>query len=51
MLRAERGIGSDEESGCLCEEGLGDHADHPIDADDGSLQLALFRTADAARHE
>ena len=51
VLRIDWGIGSDEEGEGLREECRADHAGHAIDAGDGTLQLALFRTTDMACHE
>lgn len=51
MLRTEIAAGPDEEGESLGEERRTDQAGHSVDAGDGALQLTLFGTADAARHE
>ena len=51
MLSAESGVGSDEVGEGLREEGRPDEAGDAVDASDGTLQLALFRTVDAAGYE
>jgi len=48
---AGNGIRPDEGGKCLREEGRPDQAGHAVDAGDGALQLALFRTVDASGHE
>jgi hypothetical protein len=49
--RAGGRIGSDEVGESLREENRPDQAGHAVDAGDGALKLALFRTADPSRHE